>query len=125
MPLLGPADLPSSRISRLSTLNITNTYANLSVTLLSAVSQKVNSTGYLTQAVNPVNFAAQGTQSPEGQSFILLAYSAYYDWVKAGKQGFSSSSSPLGSTSAADRAVGVMQGLVGVAVVGMGLAVLL
>ncbi|RSH91425.1 hypothetical protein EHS25_009724 [Saitozyma podzolica] len=53
---------------RLSTLNITNNYVPAALTLLSGVSDKVNSTGYLTQVVNPNSFGAQGTESPKARA---------------------------------------------------------
>ncbi|ORY31626.1 hypothetical protein BCR39DRAFT_525995 [Naematelia encephala] len=95
----GSALMAASGI-RLSTLNLTNDYINQSLTLLSAVSSKVNSSGYVTQVVNPTDFSTQGTQSPEAQSFLVMAYSAYDQWDKQGRPGFQSgegSSSSKGS----------------------------
>ncbi|KAK4686019.1 hypothetical protein P7C73_g4107, partial [Tremellales sp. Uapishka_1] len=86
--------------SRMSTLNLTNTYVPFSLTLLASVSSAVNETGYLSQVVDPNSFDKQGTVSPEGQSFVVLAYAAYNDWTKAGSQG-STGSNPLGVVSAA------------------------
>ena len=88
----------------------------MSTTLLSAVSSRVNSTGYLTQVVDPDDFVQLGTQSPEGQSFVLLAYAAYNQWVALGRQG-EKGSHPLGQSSTAERrTVGSMR-LLGVEVV--------
>ncbi|GFZ50987.1 hypothetical protein JCM24511_08745 [Saitozyma sp. JCM 24511] len=96
---------------RLSTLNITNNYVPAALTLLSGVSDKVNSTGYLTQVVNPNSFGAQGTESPEGQSFVIMAYSAFKEWEQRGQSGFNGSGDPLGMGSAAGRRVGPVLGL--------------
>ena len=89
-------------LSRLSTLNLTNSFVDLSITLLSSVSAKVNSTGYVTQVVNPYNFGQQGAVSPEAQSFVVMAYAAYNEWDQAGRPGKGpSSDDPLGSDSGA------------------------
>ena len=89
----------------------------MSTTLLSAVSSRVNSTGYLTQVVDPDDFINMGSQSPEGQSFVILAYAAYNEWVALGRQG-EKGSNPLGPSSTAERRsrVGSM-GLLGVDIV--------
>lgn len=90
----------------MATLSLSTSYLNTSLTLLSAVSSKVNSTGYLTSVVDPENFAQQGSQSPEGQSFVVLAYAAYNDWVAMGKPG-EDVKSPLGKESGAGRRMGL------------------
>nr|XP_031861582.1 uncharacterized protein CI109_002811 [Kwoniella shandongensis]KAA5528654.1 hypothetical protein CI109_002811 [Kwoniella shandongensis] len=104
---------------RLSTLNITNNYVNTSLNLLAAVSSRVNSTGFLTQVVNPNDFTKQGDHSPEGQSFVVLAYAAYKEWDSLGKNGYSNKDDPLGKASAAEMKVvgmgmGAVLGLAGV-----------
>ncbi|WWC95187.1 hypothetical protein V866_002042 [Kwoniella sp. B9012] len=87
---------------RLSTLNITDTYVPNSLKLLAAVSSYINSTGYLTQVVNPYDFSKQGTISPEGQSFVVMAYAAYKEWDSLGRKGSTSGNDdPLGSSSSA------------------------
>ncbi|KAL7423979.1 hypothetical protein Q5752_001564 [Cryptotrichosporon argae] len=111
------AALMSSVGLRLATLNLTDAYVDMSLTLLSAVGAHVNSSGYLTQVVNPKSFGEQGTASPEGQAFVLLAYSAFNEWEALGSPG-NSSSSPLGKSGAA--ALGVS---VGSLVAGIGTAV--
>ena len=77
----------------------------MSLDLLAAVSSKVNSSGYLTSVVDPYSFGQNATQSPEGQSFVILAYSAYSAWTGKGQPG-NSSSDPLGKDSGADRMAG-------------------
>lgn len=72
---------------RMSTLGLTNDYVNPSLQMLSAASKNVNETGYLTHVTNPMLFKVEGDSSPEGQTFIILAYAAYKDWVSQGKQG--------------------------------------
>ena len=92
----------------MATLNLTNTYVTSSLTLLSAVSEKVNSTGYLTQVVDPNDFTQQGSQSPEGQSFVVLAYAAYDEWDKMGRPGeVQGGKTPLGKESGAVRTAGL------------------
>ncbi|KAG1760255.1 Six-hairpin glycosidase-like protein [Suillus occidentalis] len=46
--------------------------------------------GWLTPVVNPYSYGAQGSQSPEGQAFILELQAAWRDWVADGAQGVSS-----------------------------------
>lgn len=72
---------------RMSTLNLTNDYVTPSLQMLAAASKNVNETGYLTHVTNPMLFKVEGDSSPEGQTFIILAYAAYKDWVAQGKQG--------------------------------------
>ncbi|WVQ84742.1 hypothetical protein IAT38_006899 [Cryptococcus sp. DSM 104549] len=107
---------------RLSTLNITSSHVTSSLSLLSAASSYVNSTGYLTQVVNPLDFTKQGTESPEGQSFLILGYAAHKDWDAAGRQGHTEDDG-LGKNSQAGRSVGGVWG--GVLAVTAGVAGLL
>ncbi|KAL1410843.1 hypothetical protein Q8F55_001786 [Vanrija albida] len=72
---------------RFSTLKVTNAYVNFSLTLLSSVSHNVNSSGYVTKVTDPLKFTIEGSESPEAQSFVILAYAAYKDWDKMGKPG--------------------------------------
>ena len=43
--------------------------------------------GWLTPVVNPENTGQDGSDSPEGQAFVLEMQSAYQDWVNAGSPG--------------------------------------
>ncbi|KAH9176368.1 glycoside hydrolase family 105 protein [Lactarius sanguifluus] len=43
--------------------------------------------GWLAPVVNPLNFVAEGAQSPEGQAFTLMLQSAWRDWSAAGSPG--------------------------------------
>ncbi|WVW86366.1 hypothetical protein I302_108410 [Kwoniella bestiolae CBS 10118] len=106
---------------RLSTLGITDTYVPNSLKLLAAVSSYINSTGYLTQVVNPYDFSKQGTYSPEGQSFVVMAYAAYKEWDSLGRKGSTSGKDdPLGSSSSAFKvAVPAVMGLVVSTVLGV------
>jgi hypothetical protein len=88
---------------RLSTLNLTNDYVPFGVDMLSAVSAKVNGTGYVTQVVNPYDFTQQGAESAEAQSFVLMAYAAYNEWDKMGQPGNTAKGDPLGKDSGAVR----------------------
>ncbi|EJT45607.1 hypothetical protein A1Q1_05944 [Trichosporon asahii var. asahii CBS 2479] len=72
---------------RMSTLNLTDDYVPTSLQMLAAASKNVNETGYLTHVTNPMLFKVEGSSSPEGQTFIILAYSAYKDWIAQGKKG--------------------------------------
>lgn len=45
------------------------------------------SDGWLTPVVNPENMGTQGTQSPEGQAFVLSMQAAWNDWVADGSKG--------------------------------------
>jgi hypothetical protein len=90
----------------MSTLNLTNDYVPMGIKMLSAVSAKVNSTGWVTQVVDPYNFVQQGAESAEAQSFVVMAYAAYDQWTKAGRQGNSGGDHPLGDESGAARAFG-------------------
>ncbi|KAH9911354.1 Six-hairpin glycosidase-like protein [Epithele typhae] len=42
---------------------------------------------WLTPVVNPNSFGDEGSQSPEGQAFVVELHSAYRDWVAAGSPG--------------------------------------
>jgi hypothetical protein len=99
-------------------MNLTDDYVNFATNLLSASSSHVNSSGYLTQVVNPLDFTSQGTQSPEGQSFIVMAYAAYNDWDNAGQSGNNGSSNPL-SQSGAEKLVAPLSMGLGWAIAGV------
>ncbi|KAH9013652.1 hypothetical protein EDB83DRAFT_2529571, partial [Lactarius deliciosus] len=43
--------------------------------------------GWLAPVVNPINYAIEGAQSPEGQAFTLMLESAWRDWSAAGSPG--------------------------------------
>ncbi|KAF9035201.1 Six-hairpin glycosidase-like protein [Panaeolus papilionaceus] len=45
------------------------------------------SDGYLTPVVNPHSFGEQGSQSAEGQAFVVQMESAWREWVKNGSKG--------------------------------------
>jgi hypothetical protein len=49
--------------------------------------QHFTTDGWLTPVVNPYQFSAQGSQSPEGQAFVLEMYAAWRDWVAAESPG--------------------------------------
>lgn len=46
--------------------------------------------GWLTPVVNPYSYDEQGSNSPEGQAFILELQAAWRDWVTDGAQGANS-----------------------------------
>lgn len=43
--------------------------------------------GWLAPVVDPLNYAIEGAQSPEGQAFTLMLQSAWRDWSAAGSPG--------------------------------------
>ncbi|KAH8978283.1 glycoside hydrolase family 105 protein [Lactarius akahatsu] len=43
--------------------------------------------GWLAPVVDPINYAIEGAQSPEGQAFTLMLESAWRDWSAAGSPG--------------------------------------
>jgi hypothetical protein len=55
--------------------------------MLAAVSRHVNSTGHLGQVTDPYSFSKEGDYSPEGQSFVVMAYAAYNEWDAQGRKG--------------------------------------
>lgn len=68
-------------------MNLTNEYVPMGLQMLAAVSRNINSTGHLGQVTDPYSFSVQGEYSPEGQSFVVMAYSAYQEWDAAGRGG--------------------------------------
>lgn len=87
----------------------------MGIQLLSAVSSRVNSTGYVGDVVNPFDFSSQGAESSEAQSFVIMAYAAYDEWTALGRPGNTGGDNPLGGDSAAPRnfGVGALLGAVG------------
>lgn len=70
---------------RLATLNLTTAHVGFANQIHSTVAARhINSTGYLTGAVDPLNFGKQGTYSPEGQAFVLLMQAAYKEYIAGG-----------------------------------------
>ena len=68
-------------------MSLTNDYVPMGLKMLAAVSRNVNETGHLGQVTDPYSFSVQGDYSPEGQSFVVMAYSAYDQWDAAGRAG--------------------------------------
>lgn len=94
---------------RLSTLGLSSSHVDFANQIHSTVAARyINSTGYLTHAVDPLDFGKQGTSSPEGQAFILLMQAGYRDYTAAGGKD---------DTSAADATRVVGFGALGVALV--------
>jgi hypothetical protein len=48
------------------------------------------SDGWLTPVVNPESYGAQGSESPEGQAFVLEMQAAWQDWEANGAKGANS-----------------------------------
>lgn len=108
----------------MSSQNLTNDYVPMGIKMLAAVSRQVNSTGHLGQVTDPYSFSVQGDYSPEGQSFVVMAYAAYQDWEAQGSEGANGETLEVGDkdSGASRLALGAL-GLVSMAVMG-GLAVL-
>jgi hypothetical protein len=73
----------------------------------------IDSNGWLNPVVNPLSFAASGSNSPESESFVLLMESAYRDWVSDGEKGANSAEPRIrkfASTSVMVSVVGVIVG---------------
>lgn len=47
----------------------------------------ITSDGWLTPVVNPHSFGSEGSNSAEGQAFVLMMDAAHKDWVDAGSPG--------------------------------------
>lgn len=67
-----------------STPSSTHTIPSLRIRDPSSALQHFTTDGWLTPVVNPYQFSAQGSQSPEGQAFVLEMQAAWRDWVTAG-----------------------------------------
>lgn len=106
----------------MSNQNLTNDYVPMAIKMLAAVSRQVNSTGHLTQVTDPYSFSVQGDYSPEGQSFVVMAYAAYEDWKSQGSEGANGENLEVGDNGAGRLAWSA--GLVLTAAVLTGLAVL-
>lgn len=70
---------------RLATLNLSTAHVDFANQIHSTVAARyINSSGYLTHAVDPLDFGRQGTSSPEGQAFVLLMQAGYRDYTASG-----------------------------------------
>jgi len=87
----------------MSNQNLTNDYIPMGIKMLAAVSRQVNSTGHLGQVTDPYSFSVQGDYSPEGQSFVVMAYAAYNDWETQGSEGANGETLEVGDDSGAGR----------------------
>lgn len=86
----------------MSLLGITNAHVPLSLNLLRNAGRYVdNSTGVLTQVVDPLDWSRQGADSPEGQMFMIMAYAAHKEWDRNGRQGNDGQGDGLGDYSSA------------------------
>jgi hypothetical protein len=76
--------LPAAELSRNSLSSATSGSSNAS-----SISNLAHfdSNGWLTPVVNPYNTGVQGTQSPEGQAFVVMMQAAWNDWVTDGSKG--------------------------------------
>jgi hypothetical protein len=51
--------------------------------------QHITADGWLTPVVNPLEYGVEGSNSPEGEAFVLEMQAAWRDWVAAGSKGVS------------------------------------
>lgn len=74
--------LLAATMYRLAALDITPAYVPYANKIYSTIAEKyINETGYLTGAVDPLKFNVMGTESPEGQAFVLMMHAAYRDYT--------------------------------------------
>ncbi|KAG5640729.1 hypothetical protein DXG03_007416 [Asterophora parasitica] len=80
--------LPMAERTRkaLSALNGTSTPSSSSSSSLA----HIDSSGWLTPVVNPNSYGQQGSQSAEGQAFVVEMQAAWRDWVADGSKGANS-----------------------------------
>lgn len=77
--------LMGSAALRLSTLGLNNDYVTFGEQIHSTIGARyLNSSGYLTHAVDPIVWDQQGDESPEGQAFVVLLQAAYDDYRARG-----------------------------------------
>jgi hypothetical protein len=107
----------------MSNQNLTNDYVPMGLKMLAAVSRQINSTGHLGQVTDPYSFSVQGDYSPEGQSFVVMAYAAHNDWEAQGSEGANGETLEVGDKGNGAGRLAWSAGLVLMAVAG-GLAVL-
>lgn len=72
-------------------------------------SKHITSTGWLTPVVDPHSFHQAGTESAEGQAFVLMMYAARNDWIASG--------GVVGNSTLKSKANGAAANVVGVGVV--------
>ncbi|KAI0660119.1 Six-hairpin glycosidase-like protein [Cubamyces menziesii] len=68
---------------------------------------------WLTPVVNPNQFGIEGTQSPEGQAFIVEMHAAWRDWAALGSPGANAAVGRAAGVHWAAIALGTVVGLVG------------
>ncbi|KAG6908570.1 hypothetical protein DXG01_004128 [Tephrocybe rancida] len=91
--------LLASTVYRLSLIRGTHTYLPFAERTRKALSaantdsssnsslQHFDADGWLTPVVNPHSYGQQGSQSPEGQAFVVEMQAAWRDWVADGSKG--------------------------------------
>ncbi|TFK46279.1 hypothetical protein OE88DRAFT_1667912 [Heliocybe sulcata] len=77
--------IPQALQSRAALLASSNSSSNGNSSLTHFTSDM-----WLTPVVNPYSYGSQGSNSPEGQAFVLEMEAAYRDWTQAGSQGANS-----------------------------------
>ena len=70
--------------------------------------------GWLTPVVNPHSFGVEGRESPEGQAFVVMMYSAWRDWVEEGAVGANGARRVRGDVPSMAVWVGVVLGMMSV-----------
>jgi hypothetical protein len=52
--------------------------------------EQFDPSGWLTPVVNPEDWSSSGSESPEGQAFVVEMQAAWQDWVAVGSPGVNS-----------------------------------
>lgn len=66
---------------RMAVLTGDETYISNASTAFDYIETQINEAGTLTKVVDPFNWSTPGTESPEGQAFVLLLQAAWRDYV--------------------------------------------
>jgi hypothetical protein len=121
------AYIPQADRTRLALFSSTSTSTS---TMVFSNTPHFTSDGWLTPVVDPDQISKEGTESPEGEAFVLMLYAAWKDWVevmgnKTGSSSSNSSSGGGGKANDAARAMPRVVVVVGGVVVGWGLAIIM
>lgn len=115
---------------RLSAMDLTSAYVPYAERTYNNVSTYLNSAagsdGWVAPVVNPYDWSAPGSKSPEAQSFVLIMEAARRDWVANGSQNETGQAGPGEPENAAGALAprGVFAGLLAVVFASLGAFVL-
>jgi hypothetical protein len=80
-----PSPSPSPSPSSTSSSNSSSAFAH---------TPHFTTAGWLSPVVDPLNVGSEGSQSPEGQAFVLMLYAAWRDWNAASNGQWINSATP-------------------------------